>query len=343
MKNKIEQVKKEFAEKLSRVATPEKLEELRVSSIGKKGSVTLLLQALREVSPGEKREMGILVNQLKSFVEQKLSELSNEFQKREVERKIANAKKYDLTLPCSTGAGSLNPRTITQKQVEDVFVSMGFVVEDGNEVETEFNNFDAVNVPKNHPARDMQDTFWLDNGQVLKTHTSAAQNRIIKKYGVPCKAVFPGRCFRNEAQDAGHEHTFFQFEGVVVDENVSVAHLIFFIKEMLAKIFKKEVEIRIRPGYFPFVEPGLEIDAMCPFCGGKGCSTCKHGGWIELCPCGLIHPNVLEMAGVDSKKYSGFAFGFGFDRLTMISHGISDIRQITSGNVKWLKKFGLNG
>ena len=231
--------------------------------------------------------------------------------------------------------------TILQKQVEDTFVSMGFIIEDGNEVETEYNNFDAVNVPANHPARDMQDTFWLNNGQVLKTHTSAAQNRILKKYknNMPIRAIFPGRCFRNEELDAGHENTFFQLEGIIVDENVSVANLIYFMKEMLSRIFKKEVDVRLRPGFFPFTEPSFEMDVRCPYCDGKGCNVCKQGGWIELCPCGMIHPNVLKEAGIDSDKFSGCAFGLGLDRMVMMKMGFNDIRDLNSGNLKIFKQF----
>ena len=215
---------------------------------------------------------------------------------------------------------------------------MGFTVEDGNEIETEYNNFEAVNIPKNHPARDMQDTFYLENGQVLKTHTSAAQNRIMKKYGAPLKAIFPGRCFRNEELDASHENTFFQIEGMMIDKDVSVANLIYFMKEMLTNVFGKEINVRLRPGFFPFVEPGFELDISCPYCDGKGCRVCKHGGWIELCPCGMIHPNVLKMGGIDPEKYQGFAFGLGFSRLAMMNYDITEIRLLNSGNIKALSQ-----
>ena len=218
---------------------------------------------------------------------------------------------------------------------------MGFTVEDGNEVETEYNNFEAVNVPKYHPARDMQDTYWLENGQLLKTQTSAAQNRIMKKYGAPLKAIFPGRCFRNESVDASHENTFFQLEGMMIDENISVANLIYFMKTTLSEIFKKDLKVRLRPGFFPFVEPGFELDVSCMYCNGKGCKVCKHGGWIELCPCGLIHPNVLEMGGIDPEKYSGFAFGLGLSRLAMMKYGINDLRYLNSGDLRVLKQIGI--
>lgn len=235
--------------------------------------------------------------------------------------------------------GTLHPITIVQRELEAIFSSMGFAVEDFSEVVTEYNNFEAVNIPKHHPARDMQDTYYLDNGQVLKTHTSAAQNAILRKYGAPCRAIFPGRCFRNEALDASHETTFFQMEGMMVDENISISNLIYFMETMLSEVFKKEITVRLRPGFFPFVEPGFELDIQCPFCGGKGCATCKHGGWIELCPCGMIHPRVLEMGGVDPERYTGFAFGLGLTRLAMMQFGIHDIRMLNSGNLKALDQF----
>ena len=296
---------------------------------------------MKTVPVEQKREIGMLINQLKSKIETAVANMQEEFKQRAILEEINNAERIDITLPVDTEVGSLHPRTIVQKEIEDVFISMGFVVEEGYEIETEYNNFDAVNVPANHPARDMQDTFWLNNGQVLKTHTSAAQNRILKKYknNMPIRAIFPGRCFRNEELDAGHENTFFQLEGIIVDENVSVANLIYFMKEMLSRIFKKEVDVRLRPGFFPFVEPGFEMDVKCPYCDGKGCNVCKQGGWIELCPCGMIHPNVLKEAGIDSDKFSGCAFGLGLDRMVMMTMGFKDIRDLNSGNLKIFKQF----
>ena len=334
MKKEIEKIKTEIDKELNNANTLSSLEEVRVKFLGKKGEITSLMQTLREVPNEQKREMGMLLNGIKVFVEDKIKEKLSELKENEYKIKLENAKKYDFTLPTQQEQGSLHPRTIIQKQVEDLFISMGFVVEDGNEIETEFNNFDAVNVPANHPARDTQDTFWLTTGEVLKTHTSASHNRIIRKYGAPCKAIFPGRCFRNEELDAGHENTFFQIEGIVIDKNVSVANLIYFVKTTLSKLFGKNLDVRLRPGFFPFTEPSFEMDVECPFCNGKGCSTCKNSGWIELCPCGMIHPNVLTMAGVDSNAYSGFAFGLGLDRLTMIMNNIQDIRLLNSGNIK---------
>ena len=341
MKQEIEKVGLEFDGEIKLITNQAQLEELRIKYLGKSGKITAIMPMMKTVPNEQKREMGMLVNELKGKIENTIASMQEEFKQRAILEEINNAERIDITLPVDTKVGSLHPRTIVQKEIEDVFISMGFVVEEGWEIETEYNNFDAVNVPANHPARDMQDTFWLNNGQVLKTHTSAAQNRILKKYknNMPIRAIFPGRCFRNEELDAGHENTFFQLEGIIVDENVSVANLIYFMKEMLSRIFKKEVDVRLRPGFFPFTEPSFEMDVRCPYCDGKGCNVCKQGGWIELCPCGMIHPNVLKEAGIDSDKFSGCAFGLGLDRMVMMKMGFNDIRDLNSGNLKIFKQF----
>ena len=339
MKQKIESLREQFNERVKTVETAQDMETLRLDFIGKKGMVSNLMLDFRTVPNEQKREIGMLINELKAYVEQTIADTKAQLEEKALEEQLKNDKRIDFTLPVETNTGALSPRTILQKQIVDIFVSMGFLVDDGNEIETEYNNFDAVNVPATHPARDMQDTFWLDNGQLLKTHTSAAQNRIMKKYGPKCKVLFPGRCFRNEAMDATHENTFFQVEGVVVDENVSVANLIYFMKEMLKGVFGKDINVRLRPGFFPFTEPSFELDATCPICNGKGCGACSHTGWMELCPCGMIHPNVLREAGIDPDQYNGFAFGLGFDRLVMIKTGLDDIRYINSGNVKLLSQY----
>ncbi len=342
MQNRINEIIEETKEKLDKIITSAECQNLRVEMLGKSGKVTALFRFMKEVPAEEKGKVGQLLNGAKTTCENLINAKETFLKEAEIEREINSAEKIDITLPVSSCVGGLHPRTIIQKQIEDVFVSMGFVVEDGREVETEYNNFIAVNVPENHPARDMQDTFWLNNGQVLKTHTSAAQNRILKKYAPPIRAIFPGRCFRNEDIDASHENTFFQLEGVIVDKDVSVGNLIYFMKEMLSKIFKKEVEVRLRPGFFPFTEPSFEMDVRCPFCDGKGCQTCKNGGWIELCPCGMIHPNVLRHGGIDPEEYSGCAFGLGLDRMVMLSMGLKDIRDLNSGNLKVLGQFKLD-
>lgn len=341
MVERINELKLQAKERISLASSSNDIENLRVEYLGKKGKVVEILKDLKNIEPEKRKEIAMVANQAKDEIEKNLELKKEEIKEKEYENKINNTKKVDLTLPTDLNIGSLHPITIVQKEVEEIFESMGFTVEDGNEVETEYNNFEAVNVPKHHPARDMQDTFWLENGQLLKTQTSAAQNRIMKKYGTPLKAIFPGRCFRNEELDASHENTFFQTEGMMIDKDVSIANLIYFMKTLLSEIFKKDVDVRLRPGYFPFVEPGFELDIKCLYCGGKGCKVCKHGGWIELCPCGMIHPNVLKMGGIDPEENSGFAFGLGLSRLAMMKYGINDLRILNSCDLRSLKQLGI--
>ena len=338
MTENLQNILNAFETELSSVNGSSALNDLRVKYLGKNGEVTNSMKLIKDLPNEKKKEYGENVNKLKNAVEEKLAQKLQECEKQEVEKLLNSTKLVDLTIPNRCKCGSLHPVSIVQQKLVDVFVSMGFTVEDGYEVESEYNNFEAVNIPKHHPARDMQDTFYLDNGQLLKTHTSANQNRIMKKYGAPLKAIFPGRCFRNEELDASHENTFFQLEGMMIDKDVSISNLIYFMKTMLSQVFGKEMNVRLRPGFFPFVEPGFELDCTCPFCGGKGCKTCKQGGWIELCPCGMIHKNVLEMGGIDSNEYTGFAFGLGLTRLVMMTYGVDDIRVLNSGKIKELQQ-----
>lgn len=344
MLENLEQIRDKFSEKLSAVNSNEELEKLRVAFLGKKGLVTEELKNLRNLSDEEKKVAGKEINLLKNEIEQAIVEYQKTLEEREYQREIESAEKYDYSIPSEKAVGTLHPITIVQKQIEDIFKTMGFIVEDGLEIQTEYNNFEAVNIPKNHPARDMQDTYYLENGQLLKTHTSAAQNTIMRKYGAPkpgetLKVLFPGRCFRNENIDASHENTFFQLEGMMIGEDISISNLIYFMKVLLTEVFERDVKVRLRPGFFPFVEPGFELDINCAICGGSGCPTCKHSGWLELLPCGMIHPNVLSMGGIDPEKYTGFAFGLGLTRLAMMKYNIKDIRLFNSGNLKQLRQF----
>ena len=341
MLDKILEFQMEAKKRLDSVKDSSSVEEIRVDFLGKKGKVIEILKNLKSVEESKRKEVASRANKLRVEIEAKIEAKKEEIKEKEYEEKIKSAKKIDLSLPVDLKLGSLHPITVVEKELIDIFESMGFTVEDGNEVETEYNNFEAVNVPKHHPARDMQDTFWLENGQLLKTQTSAAQNKIMKKYGAPLKAIFPGRCFRNEELDASHENTFFQMEGMMIDKDVSIANLIYFMKTLLSEIFKKDVEVRLRPGYFPFVEPGFELDIKCLYCEGKGCKVCKHGGSIELWPCGMIHPNVLKMGGIDPEEYSGFAFGLGLSRLAMMKYGINDLRILNSGDLRCLKQINI--
>jgi len=336
---KIDELKQTFQEDMDKAQNTEDLENIRVKYLGKKGTITELLKGMRNMQGDERKEAGKRINLLKAQVSESIQERGKQIQKEMEKRLLMADRRVDISLPAGNNIGSLHPITIVQRELEEIFSSMGFAVEDYNEVVTEYQNFEAVNVPKNHPARDMQDTYYLDNGELLKTQTSAAQNYILRKSGAPCRAIFPGRCFRNEALDASHENTFFQMEGMMVDKDISVANLIYFMETMLSEVFQTDITVRLRPGFFPFTEPSFELDIQCPFCGGKGCATCKHGGWIELCPCGMIHPNVLKMGGVDPDKYTGFAFGLGLTRLAMMKFDINDIRVLNSGNLKALDQF----
>lgn len=341
MEEKLNNLKEKLEAEIVQIEDVITLEKFRSEILGKKGELTQILKNLKNYDESERPKIGKKVNEVKKEIEEKIEEKTEVLKQEELGKRIKNQEKIDFSLPVNEKLGSLHPITIVQREIEEIFRTMGFTVEDGNEVETEYNNFEAVNVPKYHPARDMQDTYWLENGQLLKTQTSAAQNRIMKKYGAPLKAIFPGRCFRNESIDASHENTFFQLEGMMIDEEISVANLIYFMKTILSEIFKKDLKVRLRPGFFPFVEPGFELDVSCIYCEGKGCKVCKQGGWIELCPCGLIHPKVLEMGGIDPNKYSGFAFGLGLSRLAMMKYGINDLRLLNSGDLRVLKQIGI--
>ena len=337
MKEKIDQLRREFNLALELGATKEALEELRIAYLGKKGQVAGLMQQLRFAE--DKKAAGQLINDFKNEVEAAIAAALEEAHRREIEAKVRGAKKYNPTLSYPRELGSYHPITLATREVEEVFVSMGFTIENYDEIVDDYKCFEALNIPKHHPARDMQDTYYLENGQLLKTHTSAAQNAIMKKYGAPLRAIFPGRCFRNESTDACHENTFFQMEGMMIDENISISNLIYFMKTMLSEVFKRDVKVRLRPGFFPFVEPGFELDINCEICGGEGCPSCKNSGWLELCPCGMIHPNVLREGGIDTEKYSGFAFGLGLTRLAMMKYGVKDIRDFNSGSLKSLAQF----
>lgn len=346
MDNKILELKEKFVSELEKIDNLADIENIRVSYLGKKGSVTDLLKCMKELSNDERKVFGQKVNELKGLVNEKITEKTQELKEKEIQKEIELMPEFDLYMPPVMDRGSYHPITLVQRECERIFKSMGFTVEDYSEIVTDYECFESLNIPKHHPARDMQDTYYLTNGQLLKSQTSAAQNAIYKKYrdalvndGVPIKAIFPGRCFRNEATDACHENTFFQMEGVMVDKNISISNLIYFMKTMLSEVFQKDIKVRLRPGFFPFVEPGFELDISCLICGGEGCPSCKHSGWLELCPCGMIHPEVLKAGGIDPDEYTGFAFGLGLTRLVMMKYGIKDIRDLNSGSLKTLSQF----
>lgn len=302
--------------------------------VGKKSRITEILGNLKNMTVEEKRKYGSLINNTKKEME---SIIASSLESLESKANIT----FDDTLDYDIESGSLHPVTIVAKEVTDCLKKMGFTVVSGPEMESEYYNFEALNVPKDHPARDMQDTYYLDNGMLLRTQTSDNQIRGMENYGAPLRICAPGRTFRNEDLDANHENTFFQIEGMVIDENISIENLMYVMQELLSEVFKTDLKVRLRPGFFPFTEPSYEMDMSCVICGGKGCPTCKNGGWIELIGCGMVHPNVLRAGGVDPEKYTGFAFGIGLTRLAMMKYKISDIRVLNSGDIRYLKNFDI--
>ncbi|MCU0227228.1 MAG: phenylalanine--tRNA ligase subunit alpha [Bryobacterales bacterium] len=326
-------------QQIEECSSPETLEAVRVDVLGRKGKLALLSKNMGALTHEQRGSVGKLLNQVKTLLEGAFDAQNQRFEQAALAARLER-EWMDLTLP-SKGPrrGSLHPVTLIQTEIEDVFRSLGFTVLDGPEVESEYRNFDALNIPPDHPARDMQDTFWMTNGTLLRTHTSPVQVRGMEQLGPPLRMIAPGRVFRNEEVDASHEHTFYQLEGMMIDRDVSVAHLIYFMKTLLSEVFHREVTVRLRPGYFPFVEPGFELDIQCLICGGKGCPVCKYSGWVELLPCGLVHPNVLRLSGIDPDEWNGFAFGLGLTRLAMMRYGIDDIRHLLGGDLRFLRQF----
>ncbi|MFN7142674.1 MAG: phenylalanine--tRNA ligase subunit alpha [Myxococcota bacterium] len=318
-----------FDADLAGVSTEVALVQLRARYLGRDGIVTNLRKNVdfSTLSPEEKKGFGQAFNELKTHVETAIEEAAAR-----IAAGVGETVDFDRTLPgIDHRVGAIHPILSTQIEVEDILRSMGFQVFTGDEVVTEYENFDALNIPADHPARDMQDTFWMENGMVLRTHTSSMQNRALRTLGLPLRAIFPGRCFRNEALDLTHENTFYQLEGMMVDTDVSVANLIAVMRDLLSRIFRRDIQVRLRPGFFPFVEPGFELDMR----------TTLNGvdRWIELMPCGMIHPVVLRNGGVDPDTYSGFAFGLGLTRLAMLKYGVSDVRLFNKGDLRFNEQF----
>jgi len=343
MKEELKQLKLDALKAIEDIKNSKVLEELEVQFLGRKnGEMTRLMKGLKDLEGDTKKAIGILANEVKKAIEGALGNKRQEITQVEWEEKL-KTEKLDISQPSlpKKESGSLHPNTIVQRELEDIFTSMGFMVLDGPELESDYYNFQALNIPESHPARDSHDTFFIKGNkkQVMRTQTSPVQIRAMQKYGAPLRVVVPGKCFRNEAIDASHDHTFYQLEGLLIDKDISVAHLIGVMKELLQGVLKREVEIRLRPGHFPFVEPGFELDMKCLVCGGKGCGACSHSGWVETVPCGLVHPEVIKAGGLDPKEWSGFAFGLGMTRLVMQKYGIHDIRLLTGGDLRFLKQF----
>lgn len=340
MKEQIENLKNQALEEIAKSESSKELNDLRVKYLGKKGELTSILRGMGELSPEERPKMGALVNSAKQEVENEIQEKEKELAKKELQERLEK-EEIDITLPSQKiRRGSKHPLNRVIEEVEDLFVSMGYDVVSGPELETDEYCFERLNLPKGHPARDMQDSFYITPEYLLRTQTSAVQARTMmaNEEKTPIRVIVPGKTFRRE-DDATHSHQFNQVEGLVIDKNISLADLKGTLEVFMKKMLGQNTELRFRPSYFPFTEPSYEVDVTCFKCGGKGCNLCKQTGWIELLGSGIVHPNVLKMNGYDPEEYSGFAFGVGLDRLAMFKYGITDIRLLYQNDVRFLKQF----
>ena len=344
MLEKLEELKNEFRRSVETLTDQNSLAEFKADYLGKKGKLNEILKGMRDATADVRQTVGARANEFKQEIQESLAAQLRKIEAEQINSRLAkNWQDISLTDRVKeqglTAAG-YHPVTIIQREIEDIFISMGFDILDGPHIEDDFHNFEALNIPETHPARDMQDTFWFaDMKHLLRTHTSTIQVRGMEANTPPFKFVGPGKVFRCEATDASHEMAFHQLEGMMVGENISVANLIYFMKTLLSEIFRQEVNVRLRPGFFPFVEPGFELDIECLICAGKGCSVCKRTGWVELLPCGMTHPNVLKAGGIDPQKWNGFAFGLGLDRLVMMRYHIDDIRHPHGADLRFAEKF----
>ncbi len=337
LKDSIAAIREEIKE--SAVSNSEQLEQFRIKFLGTKGKLKGLMGEMKNVAKEQKREAGQMLNEFKQFAEERFDELKSQFQKEEsTDADMA----IDTSLPALPNeTGARHPLSIVQDKMISIFERIGFTVAEGPEIEDDWHNFSALNLPAHHPARDMQDTFYIskDPDWVLRTHTSSVQIRTMEKGVLPIRQIFPGRVYRNETISARAHCFFHQIEGLYIDEKVSFADLKQTLYHFVQQMFGKDVKVRFRPSYFPFTEPSAEMDVSCFICDSKGCNVCKHTGWVEILGCGMVHPNVLKNTGIDPTKYSGFAFGMGVDRTAMLMYGINDIRLLSENDIRFLKQF----
>ena len=338
MRDKIQQIREKALAEIDKADGLEKLNDVRAAILGKKGELTAVLKGMKDVAPDERPKVGQWVNETREAVEKLLDEKVKKFEAEALKRKYER-EKIDVTMPAKRSQkGNLHPVTQVKDQLSEIFTSMGFEVYEGTEIENDYYNFTALNTPKDHPARDMQDTFYLSPEFLLRTQTSAGQIHVMEAKKPPIKVVSPGKVFRSD-DDATHSPMFTQMEGLVVDKGITLCDLKGMLDQLVKKMFGKNVTTRLRPSYFPFTEPSVEVDVSCFQCGGCGCKLCKGTGWLEIMGAGMVDPNVLEASGIDSKKYTGFAFGMGIERIAMLKWMVNDLRHYFENDVRFLKEF----
>ena len=338
MKEKIQQIRQQIEEGLASVSLRKSLFELKMKFLGKTGEITALLKGMRDLPPEERPEMGKVINGAREWAEEVFAAREEELKKAELENKYAS-EKIDVTMPAAFSAyGTEHPISMVRRELVDIFAGMGFEIFEGPEIEKDYYNFQALNIPADHPARDMQDTFFVTEEFLLRSQTSSGQIRVMEKKAPPIKVLSPGRVYRSDS-DATHSPMFHQMEGLVVDKNITLCDLKGLLDEFARKMFSSETKTRLRPSYFPFTEPSVEVDVSCCDCHGKGCRLCKGTGWIEILGAGIVNRRVLENCGIDPDMYSGLAFGMGIERIAMIKYGINDIRLLFENDVRFLKQF----
>lgn len=339
MKDTLQMIKDEAFKQIENSEALEKLNEVRVSFLGKKGELTAVLKSMKDVPAEEKPMVGQLVNDTRQAIETLLEETKRKLEEAALELKLQN-EGIDVTLPAKKEKmGHRHPNTIALEEVERIFIGMGYEVVEGPEIEYNYYNFDALNISDNHPAKDEQDTFYINSNMVLRTATSPVQVHVMEKGELPIRMIAPGRVFRSDEVDATHSPSFHQVEGLVIDKNITFADLKGTLAEFAKELFGPDTKVKFRPHYFPFTEPSAELDVSCYKCGGKGCRFCKGEGWIEILGCGMVHPNVLRMSGIDPEKYSGFAFGMGLERIALLKYEIDDMRLLYENDYRFLKQF----
>ena len=339
MKEKLQAIQEEALKKISESGDLDKLYEIKVDILGKKGKLTEVLKGMKDVAPEDRPKIGQMVNDTRKEIEDKMEEMKTKLQDKVLEEKMKN-EVIDVTLPANKNKiGHKHPNTLALEELERIFTGMGYEVVEGPEIEFDYYNFEALNIPENHPAKDEQDTFYIDRNIVLRTQTSSVQARVMENTQPPIRIISPGRVFRSDAVDATHSPSFHQVEGLAIDKNINFADLKGTLAGFAKELFGEDTQIKFRPHHFPFTEPSAEMDVSCFKCGGKGCRFCKGEGWIEILGCGMVHPNVLKMSGIDPEKYQGFAFGVGLERIALLKYEIDDMRLLYENDDRFLKQF----